>query len=195
MGCGVSSQTGAEGQSIPIPVESSTDKKSSVKTATVVTSSNSSTSGTAAQRVEKQKQKPKGSPSTPTSLLTSGATGAVAACGADGPTPLTVEGFFTAATTPVIKAVTGGVDRVAEEVSSDVAETQAAISALQEGDASQAEALIDSLMSGVGAIVGAVNAAKGGKVDIQKLKLPDSEAYSKAENLLKNYSVLGQVGA
>ena len=194
MGCGVSSQTGAEGQSIPIPAESSTDKKSSVKTATIVTSSNSSTSGTAAQRVEKQKQQPRGSSSTTTSLLTSGATDAVAACTDGTTTPLTVEGF-TAATTPVIKAVTGGVDRVAEEVSSDVAETQAAISALQEGDASQAEGLIDSLMSGVGAMVGAVNAAKGGKVDIQKLKLPDAEAYSKAENLLKNYSVLGQVGA
>ena len=46
-------------------------------------------------------------------------------------------------------------------------------------------------MAGVGKIVGAVDAAKGIKVDIQTLKLPDE--YTKAEDALKKYSVLGQV--
>lgn len=46
-------------------------------------------------------------------------------------------------------------------------------------------------MAGVGKIVGAVDAAKGIKVDIQTLQLPDE--YTKAENALKKYSVLGQV--
>ena len=173
MGCGVSSQGGTGQQAI-------TPGKASSSPAT------SSKGGSTQQKTTQGASKP----SAATSLLVSAATGAVAAC-SDGSTPLTVEGFFTAATSNVIGSVTGQVNNLVDEVSSDVAETQAAISALQAGDATQVEGLIDSLMIGVGTIVGAVNAAQGGEVNIKALKLPDS--YSKAENMLKNYSVVGQV--